>query len=253
MSFLDSIGGLLDVAGSVIGGLSEPIKDFLNDTDNELNEHFDSEIAGLGAAAAIASVLLFPELEIVELVVAIGNICELISEVASLILGDDEIDVDDLGMRAELSDKSAEEFGSYDEYVDYLNSIEPDHDRLMALTDQQRLPYSLAGASIREQQIADRLGVNTPIETYASAYKAGMSPEELSGTMKAAVDHGIESLPDLGDYFSEDKLTQAEQVEMRECITEGVSEAHPEMTESDVNEKLFDLKNTYQSDSIEEG
>lgn len=187
-----------------------------------------------------------------ELVYEIGNICVLISDVTNILIGDDGIEPDDLGMRASMAEKAPESFDNYGQYVEYLKTITPDAERLEAMTPEERLPYAMIGASIREKQLSETLGVDTPIETFAIAQKVDMNAQEVSGYLEAAANRGIDELPSLGDYFAEDKLDGKVQVEVRECLIDGISKANPDLSETAVEEKLFDYTDSFQTDSIEE-
>lgn len=247
----------IDSTSLILDDIKDTFKSFISDLSKVIEEIGSPELAMIATPIAIATAVLFPELEVVELaipelIVAVGKICELISDVAKIIIGDDGIENDDLGMRATDADKSPENFDNYTEYVEYLKTITPDYERLSTMTPEERLPYSIMGASIREHQISETIDVNVPVETYAVAEKIHMPAQEVSGYLHTAEDKGIDELPNLGDYFAKDKLDRQSQVEVRECLVEGISNTNPELTKDQVEEKLFDYTSSFQSDTIEE-
>jgi len=249
---LDAINSFMEPAMNVLSCVTDSVKSFLTNLDSDMKEIGSPGLIAIAAPLTIAAAMMFPELAIPEMIIAVGNICVLISDVAKLLIGDDGIEPDDLGMRASMAENAPEQFDNYGEYVEYLRTITPDTERLAAMTAEERLPYTLIGASIREKQISEAMSVETPAETYVCAQKAGMNAQEVSGYIEAASSKGIEELPNLGDYFGGEKLDGKAQGEVRECLVEGISKANPELSDSEVEEKLFDITDGFQTDSIEE-
>ena len=252
MIILDAIGGFLEAAVSAISVVTDTVKSFLTKLDSDMKEIGSSALTALVAPLAIAAAVMFPELAIPEMIIAVEIICVLISDVTKILIGDDGIEPDDLGMRVSMAEKAPESFDNYGQYVEYLKTITPDSERLEAMSPEERLPYAMIGASIREKQLSESLGVDTPIDTFTVAQKVDMNAQEVSGYLEAAANRGIDELPSLGDYFAEDKLDGKAQVDARECLIDGISKANPDLSETAVEEKLFDYTDSFQTDSIEE-
>ena len=73
---------------------------------------------------------------------------------------------DELGMKAEASDKSLEDFGGDTEaYIKYLQEeIKIDKERLNNLTPQEKIRYRTVSLGIEAKAAGDKLGVNLPAE-----------------------------------------------------------------------------------------
>ncbi|MCM1506023.1 MAG: hypothetical protein NC177_02655 [Ruminococcus flavefaciens] len=225
-----------------------PIKSFFQNLGNkfkEVAEDFGPEICGIGMAIAGAVAIAFPELAIVEIAEVIQTIevvGGLISAVVKSLCGmEGDIEPADIGMRAESALKGPDDFEDYEAYLNYLNNdVQQDPQKLELLTDEEKAAYSLAGNSIMHKVITDKTGMEISPEFYVDAQKVNMDGKEVYATIESANEHGMDDVQ-LGAYLS-GGLDEDEQYEMREVITEGISLAHPEMSESEVDDKLFDMK-----------
>lgn len=74
---------------------------------------------------------------------------------------------DELGMKAEVSDKSIDDFdGDTEAYIKYLQEeIRIDEERLNSLTPEEQVKYRTVSLGIEAKAIGDKLGVELPAES----------------------------------------------------------------------------------------
>lgn len=255
MSFFDAVSDFFDGVCSVVSDITETVTGFIEKTATKIGEIVSALGPAINAvciATVVAVMILFPEIDIVGLIATIGEICNIVTKIAELTTDKPtDLDAVDLAMRAERSDAKPEDFDSYNDYIDHLSkNIAADKEKMDKLSDSERMAYSLAGLAIREQQISQNLGTDVPAETYVDAYKARMSAEELKNMIQY-VSESISDMPRLGDYFKGDKLEQVEQMEMRNGLYEAIKSANPDMSESEIEEKIYGMKETYTSGAEE--
>lgn len=249
MSFFDTLSNFVDGVCSFVLNVTESVKNFFEEVTPKVAE-FVSKLGPvinvICIATTVAAMILFPELDIIGLVIAIGEICALVTEIAEATSDKPTgLDAVDLAMRAENCDEKPEDFDSYNDYIDHLaKNIKADKEKMENLSNSERMAYSLAGLAIREQQISQNLGADVPAETYVDAYKAQMSAVELKNMIETYAENETE-MPRLGDYLKGDKLEKEEQTQMRSGLYEAIKDANPEMTDSEIQEKIFDMKENY--------
>jgi len=253
MSFWDAVSSFVDGVCSFVSSVTESVKSFFEEVTPKVAEFvskLDPVINAVCIATTVAAMILFPELDIVGLVVIIGNICSLVTEIAEATTDKPTgLDTVDLAMRAEASEQKPEDFDNYNDYIEHLaKNIKADKEKMENLTDSEKMAYSLAGLAIREQQISQNLGVSVPAETYVDAYKAQMTAPELKNLIQFAA-NTMSDMPRLGDYFKGEKLEQTEQTQMRSGLYEAIKESNPEMSEADIKEKIFDMKENYNNET----
>lgn len=252
MGFLSAISGAVSsfVSGvcSVVSSVTDSVRGFFNEVTPKITDFISKLgpiINTIGVATTVAVMTFFPELDIIGIITVIGKISDAVTAIAEATSDKPAgLSAVDLGMRAEVSDEKPENFDSYNEYIEYLaKNIEADKEKMANLSDAEKMAYSLAGLTIREQQIDQNLGTEVPAETYVDAYKAQLSPNELRGMIEAYSEK--DKMPRLGDYLEGDKLEHNEQTTMRDGLYEAIKEANPELSETEIFEKIYDMKENY--------
>ena len=249
--FLENFSNFMDDVCFFLSDITDTFKDFIEDVTPKIAEiavKLGPAVNAICVATTVAAKVLFPELNITGFVMIIGEIAELVTKIAEL-FGDKhpELDALDLAMRSEKCEEKPENFDSYNEYIDYLaNNIEADKEKMENLSDEDRMAYLLSGMAIREKQISQNVGAEVSPKLFVDGYKAELSAEELGEFIDICVEKSLNNM-DLGDYFKGNKLEQKEQTEMRSYLHDSIQKVNPDMNESEIQERIYDMKEIYNS------
>ncbi|SEL36034.1 hypothetical protein SAMN02910353_02442 [Ruminococcus sp. YRD2003] len=249
MSLFDGVSNFFSAVTSFVSSVTDSVRGFINDVSDVIAnviEEFEPAINLICIATTVAIMILFPELDIPAIIGIVATISDMVSKIADMTM-DEPVNIDpvDLAVRAELSDKKPEDFDSYNDYIKHLaNDIKSDKLKLENLSGQEKMGYSLVGLAIREKQINQNSNMEIQPETYVDAYKANMTAEELA-EMIGINSEKLEEMPRLGDYFEGEKLDSEKQSQMRESLHDAISATSPEMSEDEIDERIYDLKENY--------
>lgn len=200
--------------------------------------------SGAGGIAALAASLIMPGLGLPEILVGIGIISEIVSKIAeSLGLKDKEETPEELGMKAEISDKKPEDFDSIENYIGYLrNDVQIDKDKLERLSDEDKAKYAAVGTAINIKGIEEKYGIEATGEFWKTVAGLELTGEETKQYIESFKQNGITDMKDMSDYirgFAPESGTKPGVVS--DAIMDALKKNNPGLTEDELAEKFNSL------------
>jgi len=151
--------------------------------------------------------------------------------------------LEDLGRRAELSDKKPEDFDSIKEYIQHLrNDIILDREKMEKESKDRKMAYEAIGATITMKGINEKKGFEIPVEAWATFAKLGLADKEKE--VNALLDSFKgDKIDDFVGYV-EGKLSPDKEVEVGDQLVETYKALEPGLSEEDIEKRVMNLELT---------
>lgn len=148
---------------------------------------------------------------------------------------------EDLGRRADLSDKKPEDFDSIKEYIQHLkNDITIDREKIEKESKDKKMAYQAIGATITMKGINEQKGYDIPAEAWASFAKLGLENKEKE--VNALLDSFKgEKIKDFIDYV-EGCHTPDKEIEVGDRLVETYKSLEPSLSEAEIEKKVMELE-----------
>ncbi|WP_245823915.1 hypothetical protein [Photobacterium proteolyticum] len=149
--------------------------------------------------------------------------------------------LEELGEKAMLSDKKAEDFDSINEYINHLrNEVTLDKEKFNSLDEKELLARSAIGASITLKGINEKLDTVVTTEFMAEVAKQQLTAEEIIGTIKVYKEKEL----NISDYelYLNDELSIDESDKHSDALVSAYQKLEPELTFEQIEDKVMGLK-----------
>lgn len=215
MGFWSSVSSLVSSACSVIGSVASKI---------------GSEIAG--AATSIANLG-------VSLAEKVGEAIKNVGISLGVIRPEDNLE--ELGEKAMLSEKTPDDFNSINEYIEHLkDDVVIDKEKFDSLSDVEKLARSSIGASITLKGINAKLDTVVSPSFMATVAAQDLDAEEIIGTIKAYKEKSLST--DHYSLYLKDELSIDESHKHGSALVEAYRKLEPELTTEQIEDKVMELK-----------
>jgi len=215
MGFWSSVSSLVSSACSVIGSVASKI---------------GSEIAG--AATSIANLG-------VSLAEKVGEAIKNVGISLGVIRPEDNLE--ELGEKAMLSEKTPDDFNSINEYIEHLkDDVVIDKEKLDRLSDVEKLARSSIGASITLKGINAKLDTVVSPSFMATVAAQDLDAKEIIGTIKAYKEKSLST--DHYSLYLKDELSIDESHKHGSALVEAYRKLEPELTTEQIEDKVMELK-----------
>lgn len=215
MGFWSSVSSLVSSACSVIGSVASKI-------GSEVVKVATS-IANLGASLA-------------------EKVGEAIKNVGiSLGVIRPEDNLEELGEKAMLSEKTPDDFNSINEYIEHLrDDVVIDKEKFDSLSDVEKLARSSIGASITLKGINAKLDTVVSPSFMATVAAQDLDAKEIIGTIKAYKEKSLST--DHYSLYLKDELSIDESHKHGSALVEAYRKLEPELTTEQIEDKVMELK-----------
>ena len=215
MGFWSSVSSLVSSACSVIGSVVSKI---------------GSEIAG--AATSIANLG-------VSLAEKVGEAIKNVGISLGVIRPEDNLE--ELGEKAMLSEKTPDDFNSINEYIEHLkDDVVIDKEKFDSLSDVEKLARSSIGASITLKGINAKLDTVVSPSFMATVAAQDLDAKEIIGTIKAYKEKSLST--DHYSLYLKDELSIDESHKHGSALVEAYRKLEPELTTEQIEDKVMELK-----------
>lgn len=215
MGFWSSVSSLVSSACSVIGSVASKI---------------GSEIAG--AATSIANLG-------VSLAEKVGEAIKNVGISLGVIRPEDNLE--ELGEKAMLSEKTPDDFNSINEYIEHLkDDVVIDKEKFDSLSDVEKLARSSIGASITLKGINTKLDTVVSPSFMATVAAQDLDAKEIIGTIKAYKEKSLST--DHYSLYLKDELSIDESHKHGSALVEAYRKLEPELTTEQIEDKVMELK-----------
>ncbi|EOE4717025.1 hypothetical protein [Vibrio parahaemolyticus] len=152
-----------------------------------------------------------------------------------------EENMEELGAKAMLSEKTPDDFASISEYIDHLrNDVVIDKEKFDNLSDAEKLARSSIGASITLKGINEKLDTVVSPSFMATVAALDLETKEIIGTIKAYKEKNLNT----DDYslYLKDELSIDESHKHASALVEAYQKLEPELTTEQIEDKVMELK-----------
>ncbi|WP_407559400.1 hypothetical protein [Vibrio parahaemolyticus] len=152
-----------------------------------------------------------------------------------------EENMEELGAKAMLSEKTPDDFASISEYIDHLrNDVVIDKEKFDNLSDAEKLASSSIGASITLKGINEKLDTVVSPSFMATVAALDLETKEIIGTIKAYKEKNLNT----DDYslYLKDELSIDESHKHASALVEAYQKLEPELTTEQIEDKVMELK-----------
>ncbi len=245
MGFFSGLGATISGIGHAIGNAISSVCSAIGGALSRAATAISGFVDKIGPIGHV----LFPELDLIELV------CDVVGAVVSAIaeaLGIKEPEQDDpeeLGMKAKLAEKKPEDFDSTEEYIKYLhNEVKLDEEKKLALSPEEKAAYSAIGTSLYLDASAEKLGIEkgtiTP-DFLLDCAKVKMDSEQIIATIKSLKESGLNPQA-MSDYMHSNLNSLKEYKQVDAALTDAFKETQPELSNMEIADKLNKMQNVLQ-------
>lgn len=175
----------------------------------------------------------------------------LVSEVAKALgLIKPEEDIDELGLKAELSDKKPEDYDLYSDYIDALKEETlSSEDKLKLDSKEDRAKYRVIGTGILMQGVSEKIGINIPLDFWIGASKSGLNAIEIKTTLENIGKMG--GTANLDSYFK-GTLSSSNMSSLDKTLEETFKSLNSKITNKEMDNKFEQMSNNYKNFKIED-
>lgn len=167
-----------------------------------------------------------------------GVVCGIIKGIAAILgIGKEKEKPEELGLKAEKSERNLEDFDSFEEYKEHLDGIELTDEDLEKLNNpEQKEAYKMVGTGIYLQGINEHYGMNITPGTFVKLANLGVkNPEDAKVFFDKCKEKGIS--PDL-EGLANGKLTINEEGKLVDTLKSSVDEMN---NKDNISAKLDDM------------
>ncbi|MBU9712742.1 hypothetical protein [Evansella tamaricis] len=178
-----------------------------------------------------------PKIEMILRVISAA--VETLSQIFGLINKDET--AEDLGAKAAESDKSAEEFQSTEDYIQYLREeVQLDAEKMKNLKPEERMAYTAIGTAILAKGIEEKAEISIPADFWVEVGKQNMKAEEVKAYIEQFKVNGFEELK-LSDYLK-GNLSISENKQIASIMESTLKELNSELSAEEIQEKMMEMK-----------
>ncbi|MCR5587510.1 MAG: hypothetical protein K6F77_08255 [Lachnospiraceae bacterium] len=219
-----------------------------------------SAVAGSGIFSGIASFAanLASKIGIGSLPLLILTIVDVVTRVAELlgIRKQDDVPMDELAYRAEVSDKKPEDFDSINEYIDFLNNeieLTPEQrKRFENLTEDEKIAYKTVGSAMQIKAIDEKYNITTSEAFWKDVAEMKIKADEVNGYLKAMSETNIKESESITNYLKGNSINENRNT-VAETVKTGLKYSYPELsTDEEVEEKLAEIRQNIDNKTAEQ-
>lgn len=228
------IGMFLGAASAIVGGIS-----------SVCSAVGGALFSGAGGIATVAAALIAPlSPTISEILIGFQIVSAIVSFIAEALgLKDKEETPEEIGLKAERSDKKPEDFDSTEAYIRYLHEeIQIDKKAVENLSPEDRAKYQAIGMAIEIKGIEEKYGIDAPGEFWRTVADRGLSGKEVQAYIENFKGNGITDMKDMSDYISGKEIESGtERSKVSGAIMDTMKELEPGLSEEALAEKFNDM------------
>ncbi len=235
------IGAFISGVGSV---LSAAASAFCSGVSSVCSAIGGALFSGVGGVASIVTGIVGTAVGIPQIISIVGAVGSIVSGIAQWLgMKEPEEKPEELGMKAEESERKPEEFDSTEAYISYLRKeVEIDQMKVKSLSNEDRARYAAIGTGLYIKGIEEKYDIEAPGEFWRTVADLHMKGDEVRKYIEAFKEKGIGSMKDMSDYIKGKPLESGtEPREVSGAIMDGLKEIYPEISDKELMEKFTSL------------
>lgn len=164
----------------------------------------------------------------------------------------DKDEVEEVGYRIEEAQqhedwKKQEEFGSFEEYYEYLKQQIPDNQINYEKIKENRNRYMVLGTMELTQGVEEKMGIKLPEDFLFEIGRNRMETGEIQAIIDCFKELGYGSVM-ISDYFK-GKMSRDERIRVRDALITNMKKYYPNTDEDALNERLGAMRMVSRDDS----
>lgn len=218
MGFWSSVGSALS---SVISGACSVVSSVVSTLGSIANRAIT--ILEMGASLAIR----------------VGEVIKAVGISLGIIMPND--DLQELGEKAMMSEKTPADFDSISAYIDHLrNDVTIDKEKFSRLDEKELLARSAIGSAITLQGINEKLETVVCPQFMAMVATQNLTADEIVATIKTYKEKSLST----SDYslYLKDELSIAQSREHSNALVEAYQQLEPELSIEQIEDKVMGLR-----------
>lgn len=233
--------GFFSAIGSFISGVGSAICSVIG----TIGSNIATVLGGIGSKIVSLATALIPGLrELSAIIEIVTKVCTIIDGIAKILgLKDDEDTPEELGMKAEQSDKKPDDFDNVEEYINYLHTqVELDKEKMNNLQPEQRAGYMAVGSAIYIKGLEEKYGMDLPADFWLTVASLKLSSEEVKSYIDSFKANNLDVM-DMCDYLKGNHLPEGKSASnISNAMISALHESNPELNEDDLYSKLQDMR-----------
>lgn len=238
----------MGLLSAVIGGVSAIASGIAGAIGSACSAIGGALFTGGGGIATLAAALIAPLAPTLsEILIGLQVVSAVVSFIAEALgLKDKEETPEEIGLKAEKSDKKPEDFDTTEEYIRYLREeVQVDKEEVENLSPEDRAKYQAIGMAVEIKGIEEKYGIDTPGEFWRTVADRGLKGEEVQAYIENFKNHGLTDMKDMSDYINGKEIESGtERSKVSGAIMETMKGLEPALSEEALAEKFNDLIQT---------
>ena len=237
------LGALISAVGSFISTVSSAISSLASSVGKVICEGASKLVTTIGKIGQI----MFPDMKIFDILLKVGEFIGKVAEFLDL-KKPGEDDAEELGMKAEMSDKKMEDFDTTEEYINHLhNNVQIDKEKMKNLSEEERAAYTAVGSTIYTKGVAEKIGVGEfSAEMMLDAVKLGLTAKEVITLVKELKTAGFETQAEMSNYLHLNTKDMSSETigKMQGILHTVIKESNPNISDEKAAERVLDMQDT---------
>lgn len=216
--------GLFSGIGSFFSGIASAVSSFASSIGGVLGSICKSLCPYIGVVLTVGAIL----------VEKVGKLLGVIEEKEK---------VEELGFKAEISNKKPEDYESFSEYIEDVRKIELTPEQKIKLENSEvKDKCKVIGTGILMEGISEKSGIDIPLGFWLGASKSGLSSEEVKEVLSTL--KNLDKSLDLDKYFNKN-LNRNEMKVGDKVLEDSFKSLNPNITEDQLDKRFENLQKEF--------
>jgi len=148
--------------------------------------------------------------------------------------------LNELGYKAMMSEKSCEDFDSTEAYINHLREdVRIDQEKLKNQTKEEKMANKAVGVAITTRGIKEKTGVDVSPEFWAEAGRHSFSPDLTFDLIQLSKEEN--NLSDISDYLKNKPMDIEEKLATGEKLRTAMAKQKPDLNVGEIDAQVQDM------------
>lgn len=200
-------------------------------------------LVGTNWITTLATGIIGTAKTLTQAVEAVQTVVNIVKKIPERIDSKSDMNPYELGLKAEIANKSTGEFENVKQYLEYLrDDVKLDTGRLKALSDEDRVSYGIIGAGLYIKEIEEEYDIYAPGEFWRTVADMKLREEDVKTYIKVFKDNGIKDMSDMTNYIKGEKSTNGTDPQsISESLFLALKQLYPKCSEEELYKKIAEL------------
>lgn len=178
-----------------------------------------------------------------EVIKTVREVADSVKTIAEAIKIKENEGPEELGMKAERSDKKPEEFDSTEDYIKYLrDQVEVQRGQFKNLKEEERIVYEVIGTGLYVKGIEEKYGISATGEFWKVVADLHLKGDDVRRFIETFKKNDISNMSDMSDYIKgKSAASGTEPNRISDSILESLRMIYPGISEDELYDKFNEL------------